>query len=117
MKVRGKVRLMCEFCKRVVIRLNRKQHHVYIYCTKNPRHKQRTKFLAMSTQAEPHCCNEHQGSSFTDVPVGVPCLPEPTYSLVQQHMLSSASRSLLANRTTSVLGELYWRAALEGRDM
>ncbi|EFJ44192.1 mitochondrial ribosomal protein L36 [Volvox carteri f. nagariensis] len=117
MKVRGKVRLMCEFCKKVVVRLSRKQHYVYIYCTKNPRHKQRTKFLAMSTQSEAHCCDGHHAGWHADTPTGLPCLPEPKYSLVQQHMLGSASRSLLGNRHTSVLGELYWRAALAGRDM
>ncbi|GLC63790.1 hypothetical protein PLESTF_000083100 [Pleodorina starrii] len=108
---------MCEFCKKVVVRLNRKQHHVYIYCTKNPRHKQRTKFLTMSTQAEPQCCDGHSAERFAEAAAGIPCLPEPKYSLVQQHMLAAANRSLLANRHTSVLGELYWRAALAGRDM
>ncbi|GFR47706.1 hypothetical protein Agub_g9459 [Astrephomene gubernaculifera] len=107
MKVRGKVRLLCEFCKKAVVRLNRDQHYVYIYCTKNARHKQRSKFLSMSTQAE----HDHAPAG----PISLPCLPEPTYARVQQHMLNNVARGLLGNRHTSVLGELYWRSATQGQ--
>ncbi|KXZ54248.1 MRPL36 protein [Gonium pectorale] len=58
------------------------------------KHKQRTKFVNLSTQAETPCCAEH--SAFTGAHpaevFGVPCLPETAFAAVQQHMLSSPSR-------------------------
>ncbi|KAG2490122.1 hypothetical protein HYH03_011428 [Edaphochlamys debaryana] len=116
MKVRGKVKLLCEFCKKVVVRLNRDQHHIYIVCTKNPRHKQRTKFLSLTTQAASHCCPEHGHGAGEAGAHAMPCLPETPFGGAHQHMQSALGRGLLGARHTSVLGESYWRAALqEGR--
>ncbi|PNH04458.1 hypothetical protein TSOC_009375 [Tetrabaena socialis] len=117
MKVRGKVKLLCEFCKKVVVRLNRDQHYVYVYCTKNARHKQRTKFLTLTTQAESQQCCDHPHSHAAAEAAAAagawarPCLPEPAFDFMHQHMLSSVGRGLLGTRHTSVLGESYWRAA------
>ncbi|KAG2431577.1 hypothetical protein HXX76_009591 [Chlamydomonas incerta] len=118
MKVRGKVRLLCEFCRKTVVKLSRDQHYVYIYCTKNPRHKQRTKFVTMASQAGSECCSghaheAHQHGHAPAPAAGLPCLPEPPYALVHSKMMGDISRGLLGSRHTSVLGELYWRAAMQ----
>lgn len=104
MKVRGKVRLLCEFCRKVVVRLVRDKHYVYIQCVKNPRHRQRTKHLTLTTSA-----GEAQHAH--DL---TPCLPEvPAWALVQQRMSHALGRGLLGGRPTACLGELYWRASLQ----
>lgn len=100
-----------------MVRVNRDQHYVYIYCSKNPRHKQRTKFLTLTTQAGEHaCCPGHHSDplhgSYAEDAVGIPCLPEPSLGIMQQHMLSAANRGLLGSRHTSVLGESFWRATM-----
>ncbi len=71
--------------------------HVYCMSLPYPQHKQRTKFLTLTTQAGEHaCCPGHHSDplhgSHAEDAVGIPCLPEPPLGIMQQHMLSAANR-------------------------
>ncbi|XP_004287312.1 PREDICTED: 50S ribosomal protein L36-like isoform 4 [Fragaria vesca subsp. vesca] len=45
MKVRSSVKKMCEFCKTI-----KRRGRVYVYCTANPKHKQRQGFSTFAYQ-------------------------------------------------------------------
>ncbi|GAX83685.1 hypothetical protein CEUSTIGMA_g11110.t1 [Chlamydomonas eustigma] len=44
MKVRGKVKLLCSSCNIVKVQITRDMGYMEVHCSKNPRHKQRTKW-------------------------------------------------------------------------
>ena len=48
MKVRSAVRRFCEHCQ-----MMRRKKRLYVYCKKNPKHKQRQGFSTLATNAAP----------------------------------------------------------------
>ena len=48
MKVKSAVKRMCEHCYMV-----RRKKRLYVYCKKNPKHKQRQGFSTLATNAAP----------------------------------------------------------------
>mmetsp|Transcript_13293 Transcript_13293/g.23546 ORF Transcript_13293/g.23546 Transcript_13293/m.23546 type:complete len:96 (-) Transcript_13293:204-491(-) len=91
MKVRGKVKIFCDGCVRSIVRVAQNKHIVLVECSKNPRHKQRSKFARFSTLA-----NASESPSFISSAV---------------NSLSSI-RSLLGSQQVSTLGESFWRKML-----
>ncbi|XP_050377752.1 uncharacterized protein LOC126794985 [Argentina anserina] len=95
MKVRSSVKKMCEYCKTV-----KRRGRVYVFCTANPKHKQRQGFSTFAYQG-------------TDAPISTPTIvAKQEINFGQISHLGLASLILRKNEPSMPSPTLGWRVGL-----